>query len=961
MNSLVKKSIIFLKVVKGVIGEAPPFNMEIEKFLEILKKTNDDYQNALEFKYKKNNGVYYTGIELAISIIENLFEFKKINQIWKLKFLEPAVGIGNFVFAYLVYISKNYKLTNEQIVELYSNLYVCDNDQNALNIYIELLKKSSSFLFDLELSSDFIPKIGNALTYDLNASEVNYKNITDYFGETKFDIIVTNPPYKSLRAETKHYLNKDEYNKSKDKYQQIKKDAVKRYKYSDRTNANIYKFFVEEILEHYSKDDALIALLIPGSFLTDVSSSALRKYILDQYQIFKIGVINENNSFVEANQSLCYLTINKKDKTQLIDVIKNPITKDERYRLAYKDISKRANYEIILLEKNEMELLRIIEDIPKVKDFEFIKVLRGELDLTLNKKYIKGFPTKYPLVKGRNIKEFGTINCDFTEFVDESFVKLKNKSNYIHSPRIACQQISNINKDKRLVFMEIPKNYVLGNSCNFILVEKNSFGINLDFLLGLFNSSVYNWYFKLFSSNNHINNYELKELPLPLKNKDNIEKILKLTRKLKKENSNVIRGELDQAVLDLIHSQKEINTNRHSKYEENADKFIRDVETGINERNKKLLKKELLNNHIYKLSDLDLEIIQSVPPGGNWTNIPQFIMNKSKRLLGIQKSGGRTTLYGRLEYEKPSYTITTYFNRPGNGCNIHPVENRVLTTREAARLQGFSDDYFFFGNQKDILNQIGNAVPPQIGYLFGQKLIENLNIEKSLDLFSGAGGLATGIMLSGINAVIANDIDYSASVTFKINHPEVKVICDDITKSYVKDKLISLGKEAGVELICGGPPCQGFSLAGFRKDNDERNHLFMDFVEVVKKLKPKAFIFENVPGLLSYKQGKTFLEIQEFFEQVGYNLQAQLLNFVEYGVPQKRKRVIIVGIRTDLKIDPLEIFPEKITKDEYITVSDAIRDLVEDVSEKEKSQYLRMIKKEITITEYYDFLKTVRR
>ena len=112
---------------------------------------------------------------------------------------------------------------------------------------------------------------------------------------------------------------------------------------------------------------------------------------------------------------------------------------------------------------------------------------------------------------------------------------------------------------------------------------------------------------------------------------------------------------------------------------------------------------------------------------------------------------------------------------------------------------------------------------------------------------------------------------------------------------------------------------------------------------------------------LSYKQGKTFLEIQEFFEQVGYNLQAQLLNFVEYGVPQKRKRVIIVGIRADLKIDPLEIFPEKITKDEYITVSDAIRDLVEDVSEKEKSQYLRMIKKEITITEYYDFLKTVRR
>jgi len=126
-------------------------------------------------------------------------------------------------------------------------------------------------------------------------------------------------------------------------------------------------------------------------------------------------------------------------------------------------------------------------------------------------------------------------------------------------------------------------------------------------------------------------------------------------------------------------------------------------------------------------------------------------MNKSQRLLGIQKKGGRTTLYGRLEYKKPSYTITTYFNRPGNGCNIHPTQNRVLTTREGARLQSFFDDYLFWGNQKDILNQIGNAVPPLIGFLFGKNLKEKLGIKKSIDLFSGAGGLSLGIKMSGIN------------------------------------------------------------------------------------------------------------------------------------------------------------------------------------------------------------------
>ena len=355
-----------------------------------------------------------------------------------------------------------------------------------------------------------------------------------------------------------------------------------------------------------------------------------------------------------------------------------------------------------------------------------------------------------------------------------------------------------------------------------------------------------------------------------------------------------------------------------------------------------------------------MDIIKSIPQGGNWKNIPQHIVEKSKRLLGIQKTGGRTTLYGRLNYNKPSYTITTYFNRPGNGCNIHPTQDRVLTAREAARLQGFFDDYFFWGNQKDILNQIGNAVPPLIAFLFADKFKKILNIKKSIDLFSGAGGLALGMKLAGINSIIANDISYSATVTFKINNPEIDILCDDITKSKVKEKIISIGISNNVDLICGGPPCQGFSLAGYRKENDSRNKLFIDFIDIISSIKPKGFIFENVIGLLSYNKGKTFSEIKILFKEKGYKIHAEVLNFVEYGIPQKRKRIIIVGIRNDLNIQPIDIFPEKYTlkESEQVTVFDTISDLDDTLVENNfKSLFQKLIKKEITIYQYYDFLK----
>lgn len=332
----------------------------------------------------------------------------------------------------------------------------------------------------------------------------------------------------------------------------------------------------------------------------------------------------------------------------------------------------------------------------------------------------------------------------------------------------------------------------------------------------------------------------------------------------------------------------------------------------------------MIHNHVtFSLSDLDLRMVKSVPPGGNWKNIPLSV--PSKRLDQIRKSGGRTTLYGRLRWDKPSYTISTYFNRPGNGAYIHPSDDRVISAREAARLQSFPDSYIFKGSKTSLCVQIGNAVPPLLAYSVACVMRKvDPTISTYIDLFSGAGGLSEGFKWAGLKGVVANDIMLHASATYKANHPETIFIEGDITKSEIKQKLLN-AINTKVDLVAGGPPCQGFSYAGKRLIDDPRNYLYKEFVEIVGKVKPRYFLMENVEGIMTSNSGMTFQSIKENFENLGYSVAGRKIHAVEFGVPQKRKRVIIIGS----KVVPAEkLFPLPIIEEgRHITVKDAIGNL----------------------------------
>ncbi len=167
-----------------------------------------------------------------------------------------------------------------------------------------------------------------------------------------------------------------------------------------------------------------------------------------------------------------------------------------------------------------------------------------------------------------------------------------------------------------------------------------------------------------------------------------------------------------------------------------------------------------------------------------------------------------------------------------------------------------------------------------------------------IDLFCGAGGLSTGFRMAGFNVILGIDNVPKFCETFEKN--DHKSICGDIREisvSQIKKKI----ENEPVDVIVGGPPCQGFSVAGRRDPKDPRNSLFMEFVRIVKGLKPKYFVMENVPGILTMKtKNGDFVKdiIISEFKKAGYNVEAQKLLAADYGVPQKRKRVIFIGTKT---------------------------------------------------------------
>lgn len=181
-----------------------------------------------------------------------------------------------------------------------------------------------------------------------------------------------------------------------------------------------------------------------------------------------------------------------------------------------------------------------------------------------------------------------------------------------------------------------------------------------------------------------------------------------------------------------------------------------------------------------------------------------------------------------------------------------------------------------------------------------------------IDLFAGAGGLSEGLSEAGFHSLFANEIMPVYARTYARNHVGTKVVTTDIRGLDADKVREEIGIERGcLDLLAGGPPCQGFSInAPVRSVDDKRNHLFREFLRFVDAFAPKAVLIENVPGLVSFEQGETLHEILLALANLGYGADVRILGAAYYGVPQMRWRTIIIAVRgAEL---PVGAFPEPI-------------------------------------------------
>lgn len=545
--------------------------IDLLHLIGIINQKSKEKEKIANTDKRKHFGIYYTDYAIAKRLAQESIDKIDNKNLAEITFFEPCAGVGIFIIAFIDEILSRLKKVSPKLLQkIIDNIYYSDIDQDAIEIINKFLPLYIKSKYSIEIKINNKNYFIGDVLFDINNKDIKKNNPIDIFGqENKFDIILTNPPYKLLKANANKYHDGD-CNKYLDEVNLLLKFIRdnKTYQYNEGT-LNLYKIFLEEILENYSKDLGVIGVLIPMTLLNDQQSKSLRKRILENYSISKIYTIAEKNDFFpDISQSFTFFVVDKANKTDSIEIVSDVNSYEELNKKGHfinhdtiKNISE--SNPIIIENETGINILKKISRNKKIREFENILNLRGELDLTFHKDFITEKQTSLSLIKGANIKEF----CiqDVNLHVNEDFLKkIGLKGGHTENRRIACQQISNIKSKKRLKFALVEKKFILGNSCNYIAIGNDLFGteksISLEYLLGLLNSDLMDWRFKLTNSNNHVSNYEISELPIIIptqQQKSSIEKIVNQILLTKPQQRIQLIDSLNTLIYDLYGLSKE--------------------------------------------------------------------------------------------------------------------------------------------------------------------------------------------------------------------------------------------------------------------------------------------------------------------------------------------------------------------------------------------------------------------
>ena len=354
----------------------------------------------------------------------------------------------------------------------------------------------------------------------------------------------------------------------------------------------------------------------------------------------------------------------------------------------------------------------------------------------------------------------------------------------------------------------------------------------------------------------------------------------------------------------------------------------------------------MIANHIARrVGPLVQKRINHLAIGDKMQDLPEELWHKSFRFYVKEdpnRQGGPNLRMLRLDPHKPSPTVTGYiFNK-----FVHPFEDRFITVREAARLQGFPDAMKFEGTLTSTQLQIGNAVPIPLAKAVFETILQSAakygfhNNLTALSLFSGAGGTDIGAAEASykeqkICTKIALDKWQDACKTLQgYVEPSTNVIHGDILQVRKPLQLWQTLSEEGHPpgLVYGGPPCQSFSQAGKQKGtDDDRGQLIFEFLRFIEALQPPFFFMENVSNLKGVGGGSLYHQIIKRMQSLGYNTTVGTLLAADFGAPQLRRRLLFLGCRKDIGTlplpEPTHCETNSLFLQPYTTVGQAFTDL----------------------------------
>ncbi len=930
--------------------------------------------------YKRATGRYYTNAAIAFAMYETIFESGHDCLQETIKIADPFAGDGRLIAWFIE------KWLEQKSSRPKWEVYLFDIDNDALKVAKDRLEA--------------IRSMGVHLSYTIKLGD-SFRLACPY--EQQFDFVITNPPWELLKPDRRELgmlsgetrKNYVESMKEYDSYLASCFPLSQPKKKFAGWGTNLSRVGAELSLK-LCKTNGICAIVLPASFFADEQSASIRSEFLRKGTLLAVSYFPaEAKLFGKADvssSSMIYLntfgsrggtTINLFDKRLHLKSSDKIDLSQDLHGNAVVPITLGAQA-LAVLKKMQVGLSRWGE-----LESEGEIWAGREIDETGCKAWLTDTGAGPRFLKGKMINRY--------TLTDENF-QLVSRLNWTPPPsscryRLAWRDVSRPNQKRRMVATIVPPGTVAGNSLG-VSYFKSKNRNSLKALLGVMNSLCFEFQLRCYLATGHVSLSSLRKVFIP-----NEETLIEYSSLIQ-----AVDGALDQqrTVEDRANIQLTIEAivardvyqvsiedlavimdtfEKLSVTEKNM--IITEYEGGLRQTTKQKPQKKIFNHLSSKLSELDMRIVHAVPPGGNWKNIPEDI--PSKRIARIRESyalgeGSRSTYYGRLLASKPSYTINTYFSRPGNGCHIHYSQDRVISQREAARLQSFPDSFQFAGPQTIVNTQIGNAVPPLLAYLIATELTKSLGrAGVFIDLFAGAGGMGLGFKWAGWKPLLANDIEPRFLETYALNIDR-NTTCGSITDDELFSKICGEAKRlketySGTPFwILGGPPCQGFSTAGKKRTmKDERNSLFLHYKKFLEEIIPDGFIFENVAGLLSMEKGKVFEQVKKEFLSVMPNLSGWVLNSEDYAIPQRRKRVFLIGAKEKRfsigRPAPLtgtnspDLFS---SLKNWVSVDDALSDLPElepgeDGSTKDyrfeaKTDYQRLMRGLISAQEYFSFL-----